>query len=99
MKSLLGPIHNNPPPQDDYKPEPVKASRKSKPTEMLPPIGNSQAIPSHWAGGQETDDQRELVKKFQEYKKMANILLNYRKKNPIRDRRYRLRNFYQGGLD
>lgn len=81
---------------DDYKPETTKASRKSKPNTMLPPAPNAQAIPSHWAGGQETDDHRVLLKKFQEYKQMANILLNYRTKNPIRERRYRLRNFYQG---
>lgn len=60
------------------------------------PYVNPMAVPDHFEVDRDTDDKKGVLQRYQEYKKTANMLLNVRSKNPIQDRRLRLRNYYQG---
>lgn len=73
--------------------------RKSKlvPTLTNNVFVNPLAIPDHFEVDRtDAADKKALQQRYQEYKKTANLLLNYRTKNPIQERRLRLRNYYQG---
>lgn len=52
-------------------------------------------LPSYWNLNKKAAE-KDALQSWQEYKNTANILLNYRVKNPAMLRRKRLRNFYQG---
>lgn len=72
--------------------------RKSKlvPTLTNNVFVNPLAIPDHFEVDRtDAADKKALQQRYQEYKKTANLLLNYRTKNPIQERRLRLRNYYQ----
>lgn len=88
---------------DDYKIDGgaggVGGKRKSSLNAMNTSYVNPQAVPEHFEVNRELKDKNGILRRFQEYKKTANLLLNYRSKNPIRDRRLRLRNYYQGRRD
>lgn len=93
-------------PSDDWKGDALASTgsgagggkRKTKlvATRTDVPYVNPMAVPDHFEVDRDTDDKKGVLQRYQEYKKTANMLLNVRSKNPIQDRRLRLRNYYQG---
>lgn len=70
--------------------------RKSKLIPTLPIAVNPNAVPDHFEADRPVEDKKGIQLRFQEYKKTANLLLNLRTRNPVQERRLRLRNYYQG---
>lgn len=86
---------------DDVKSEGAVAAvgvskRKSKPLNLLNPFPSTATVPEHFEVDREARDKKEILKRFQEYKNSANMLLNLKRRDPIKDRKLRLRNYYQG---
>lgn len=85
---------------DDFRNDGAGGAGKRKSKLIATPTKNlyviPQTVPEHFEACREEMDKKDIVKRFQEYKKTANILLNCHSKNPIKDRRLRLRNYYQG---
>lgn len=75
------------------------SKRKSK---LVPTMANTffpdpTAVPDHFdVVNRGDEDKKSVLRRFQEYKETANLLLNIKTKNPIQHRRLRLRNYYQG---